>query len=118
MRAHFSLHYSGRNKCFIPNGRPLDTGTGTGGQAQLQRDTKAYRNPSSFILGAPISQHSGLSYPPPGTIFGTRTGELVQLQHSVFGFQVSPPDCCLMPRWAASAHFTKGDSGRSTCLIL
>ena len=106
MTAHFSLHYSGRNKCFIPNGRPLDTGTGTGGQAQLQRDTKAYRNPSSFILGAPMSQHSGLSYPPPGTLFGTRTGELVQLQHSVFGFQVSPPDCCLMPRWAASVHFT------------
>ena len=65
-RAHFSLQH----KCFIPHGRPFNTGTG--GLAQLQRDTRAYRNPRCFILGVPISQHSELSCIPPGAPFDTK----------------------------------------------
>ena len=55
MRAHFSLPCSGKNECFIPNGRPLDTGTGTGGQAHLQRDTGTGE---LVCLGSEDSQYS------------------------------------------------------------
>ena len=41
---------------------------------------------------------------PQGKPFDTRTGQLVPLQNSVFGFQVSPPACCFLPSRAAQDH--------------